>query len=69
MINNINFSRISNENNVSLVSRLLISPVNESLNGTVVTCEDAVSSLQSTTTTITHWTKAKISYMSLLTKT
>ena len=47
------FSRILDENGLPLVSRLLISPVNENLNGTKVICEDVASSLQSTTTTIT----------------
>lgn len=44
------FSRTSNQNDVQLVSRLLISPVTDSLNGTNVICEDPVSLLQSTTT-------------------
>lgn len=54
MINssNITFSRISNENAVPLISRLFISYVGDGLNGTIVTCEDVVSS-QSTSTIIT----------------
>ena len=57
MINNsiLTFSRISDENGLPLVSRLLISPVNENLNGTKVIYEDVASSLQSTTTMTIVW--------------
>ena len=57
MINNsiLTFSRISDENGLPLVSRLLISPVNENLNGTKVICEDVASSLQSTNTITVVW--------------
>ena len=45
------FSRISNEGVSPLVSRLLINPVSESLNGAKVICKaEQMSSLQSTTT-------------------
>ena len=47
------FTRISDENNMPLVSGLLISPVNRGLNlQTRVICEDLTNSVQSTTTII-----------------
>ena len=46
------FTRISDENNMPLVSRLLISPVNGGLNLTRVICEDLSNSMQSTTTIV-----------------
>ena len=57
MINNsiLTFTRISDEHGLPLVSRLLISPVNENLNRTKVICEDVASSLQSTTTITIVW--------------
>ena len=48
----ITFSRITNTNEVPLLSRLLIDSVNVSLNGTEVICED-VTTLESASTTIT----------------
>ena len=49
IINNstITFSRISNENDIPLVSRLSINPVSDHLNGTEVTCEDVEFTLES----------------------
>ena len=44
------FTRVSDENDMPLVSRLLISPVNRGLNQTRVICEDSTNSMQSTTT-------------------
>ena len=46
------FTRISDENDMPLVSRLLISPVNRGLNGAIVICEDQTTLMQSTTTII-----------------
>ena len=46
------FTRISDENNMPLVSRLLIIPVNRGLNQTRVICEDSTNSVQSATTII-----------------
>ena len=46
------FTRISDENDMPLVSRLLISPVNGGLNQTRVICEDLSNSMQSTTTIV-----------------
>ena len=46
------FTRISDENDMPLVSRLLISPVNGRLNQTTVICDDLINSVQSTTVTI-----------------
>ena len=46
------FTRISDENNMPLVSRLLIIPANRGLNQTRVICEDSTNSVQSITTII-----------------
>ena len=46
------FTRISDENDMPLLSRLLISPVNGGLNQTRVICEDLSNSMQSTTTIV-----------------
>ena len=46
------FTRISDENYMPLVSRLLISPVNRGLSQTRVICDDLTNSVQSTTTII-----------------
>ena len=46
------FTRISDDNDMPLVSRLLISSVNRGLNQTRVICEDLSNSVQSTTTII-----------------
>ena len=45
----INFSRISAKDSQPLVSRLLITPVNDGLNGTVVNCTDILASNTSST--------------------
>ena len=54
------FSRISNENEIPLASRLLINPVSDSLNGTEVTCEDVIFSSESTSTRIIAQASAEI---------
>ena len=47
-----NFSRISAHNSVPLMSRLVISPVSNGLNGTVMNCVDAAAGEVSSTTII-----------------
>ena len=47
------FSRISGENSLPLISRLLVNPVRETLNGTMVRCRDVVSSETTSTVVIT----------------
>ena len=47
-----NFSRISAHNSVPVMSRLMISPVSNSLNGTVMNCVDVESGEVSSTTII-----------------
>ena len=54
------FSRISNENETSLASRLLINPVSDSLNGTEVACVNVTFSSESTSTTIIVQASAEI---------
>ena len=46
MVNSVtfNFTRISTQNMLPLVSRLLISPVRDALNGTLVNCTDVETS-------------------------
>ena len=43
------FSRLSGPNSLPLISRLLIGPLSDDLNGTVVTCVDLVTSNSSST--------------------
>ena len=47
------FSRTSSQDSPILTSRVLISAVSDSLNGTVVTCMDAASEIMESTTIIT----------------
>ena len=50
-VNNIVFTfyRLSGPNSLPLMSRLLIRPVSDNLNGTVITCEDLETSNSSST--------------------
>jgi hypothetical protein len=49
---NLTFSRISPQNSSPLISRLLISPVSDHLNGTEVNCMDSIASERSSVTVI-----------------
>ena len=46
----ISFSRLSREGSLPLISRMIISPVSEVLNGTLVNCMDTIASVSAITT-------------------